>query len=246
MSDLPIWLLNLERSPERRAFMEEQFKRLDLEYEIFKAVDGLQLSQDELACYSRQDALRCSERELLPTEIGCALSHARIWQRIVEEGLEKVLVFEDDILIGTMMPHILRVLDRLPPDWEFINFVSDAGRTVIGDPVFDIHRVCRFNGYFNRLGAYMLTGNAAKKLLKHVYPIRWPADALTGLTHITGLIAYGIDPQVAALRGCHSDIHVDDSYLTVNRSCKAKIRLLFSKYINAQLFLFNKCFKEQR
>jgi GR25 family glycosyltransferase involved in LPS biosynthesis len=38
--DLPIWVLNLERSKERRAFMEKQLQNLDLEFEIIKAVDG--------------------------------------------------------------------------------------------------------------------------------------------------------------------------------------------------------------
>ncbi|STO71297.1 lipooligosaccharide galactosyltransferase I [Avibacterium paragallinarum] len=42
--------------------------------------------------------------------------------------------------------------------------------------------------------AYLITLNGAKKLLKQAYPIRMPADFLTGLLQLTGIKAYGIEP----------------------------------------------------
>lgn len=243
---LPIWVLNLERSPERRAFMAGQFSRLSLDYEIISAVDGLKLTIDELERYSKIDAMRCSERELLPGEIGCALSHARIWQKIVDENIEQVLVFEDDIMIGEMMFKVLEELHMLPVDWEFINFATNAGRIPFGEPVYDIYRICRFTCFANCTGAYLINNSGARKLLNHVYPIRWTADGLTGNSYITGLVAYGVDPLVVAQLNCHSDIHIDASYSKLPRSFKAKMRTIFRKYINIQEFLFNKCFKVQK
>ena len=35
-------------------------------------------------------------RDILPGEIGCTTSHIQVWERIVEEGLEKTLILEDD------------------------------------------------------------------------------------------------------------------------------------------------------
>jgi glycosyl transferase, family 25 len=243
---LPIWILNMERSIERRAFMEEQFSRLNLEYEIIAAVDGLKLTNNELSRYSKKDAMRCSERELSPGEIGCVLSHARMWQRIVDEDLKQVLIFEDDVLIGEMLIRILDDLCKLPPDWEFINFVTDAGKVTFGDPICDIHRVCNFNYYPNRLGAYLINKSGAQKLLKEVYPVRWTADGLTGFSYITGLVTYGIEPEVVALRKCNSDIYMDNRHFTIQRSFKAKLRTIFRKFINGQEFVFNKFFKIQK
>jgi len=242
---LPIWVLNLERSIERRTFMEEQLSRLNLEYEIIAAVDGLKLTSDELSRYSKKDAMRCSESELNPGQIGCVLSHARMWQRIVDENLTRVLILEDDALIGEMLLRILDNLAKLPPDWEYINFVTDVGKIPFGDPVCDIHRVCNFAYYPNGTVAYLINKSGAQKLLKEVYPIRWTADGLTGKTYITGLVAYGIDPQVVALRSCNSDIYMDNRHVAVRRSCKSKLRTIFRKFINLQEFVFNKFFKIQ-
>ena len=43
----PIWVLSLERSKDRRLFMENQLKGLNLEFEIIKAVDGQALTEDD-------------------------------------------------------------------------------------------------------------------------------------------------------------------------------------------------------
>lgn len=243
---LPIWVLNLERSPERRAFIEALLNTLKLDYEIVNAVDGLKLTSEDILLYSRKDAMRCSERELNLGEIGCALSHVRMWQRIIDENINQVLIFEDDILIGEMMLRVLEVLDKLPKDWEFVNFATSAGKIPFGEPIYDIYRVCEFTCFANCTGAYLINNSGARKLLKHAYPIRWTADGLTGKTYITGLVAYGIEPQLVALRQCISDIHIDNSYFTLKRSFNAKLRMIFRKFINAQEFLFNKCLKVQK
>ncbi len=36
------------------------------------------------------------KRDILPGEIGCMSSHIHVWERIVAEGLERTLIFEDD------------------------------------------------------------------------------------------------------------------------------------------------------
>ena len=44
----------------------------------------------------------------------------------------------------------------------------------------------------------------------HVYPIRWAADGLTGITYITDLISYGVDPKVSSHSNFESDIWKDE------------------------------------
>lgn len=47
-----------------------------------------------------------------------------------------------------------------------------------------------------RATAYLITQEGANKLLKLAYPIRMPADYLTGALQLTGLNAYGVEPLV--------------------------------------------------
>lgn len=56
-----------------------------------------------------------------------------------------------------------------------------------------------------RTTAYLITQEGANKLLKLAYPIRMPADYLTGALQLTGLNAYGVEPP-CVFRGIDSEI----------------------------------------
>src|ERR1044071_5972478 len=114
----PIWVANLARSPERRLFMQQQFASLDLSYRIINATDGKKLSREELQNYSKRHALKAKRRELSTGEIGCALTHAKIYQQMLDENLEEVLILEDDIVVTQDLLHVLLQRRKFPPEWE--------------------------------------------------------------------------------------------------------------------------------
>jgi glycosyl transferase family 25 len=207
----PIWVANLARSPERRRFMQEQFASLDLSYRIINASDGKQLSREELRKYSKRHALKFKRRELSTGEIGCALTHANIYQQMLDENLEEVLILEDDIVLTRDLLDVLLQRRRFPPEWEAVNFANTSAQAIpLEEPVCKDYRICRFRGIANRTSAYLLNRQGAKKLIEHVYPIRLPADDFVGLTYITGLRLYGITPSVVAPADFKSDIWSDE------------------------------------
>ena len=137
-----------------------------------------------------------------------------------------------------MLIRLLDHLESLPADWEFVNLSTSAKHVPFGEPIFDIYRPCRFEGYSHTSVAYLIRNSGAKKLLDHVYPIRWFADGLTARPHITGLITYGIHPPVAAHGNFASTIWTcDDTTFTRSRywQVKAIIRLGFREIINTLL-----------
>lgn len=196
---IPIWILNLERSGDRRKYMERQLNELNWRFEIIPAVDSKHLRSEDLKYYSAQEAMKTIQRELKPGEIGCALSHARMWERIVAENIEEVLILEDDVTIKRELLDVLGWRSTFPEDWEFINFRTDVQKIPFGSPVHTKYRICRFQSYANRTCAYFINTKGAKKLRDHVYPIRWAADGLTGRTYISDLVSYGIHPDLVEL-----------------------------------------------
>jgi GR25 family glycosyltransferase involved in LPS biosynthesis len=74
--------------------------------------------------------------------------------------------------------------------------------------------------------AYLLTLEGAKMLLKKAFPVRMPADALTGRTHVTGIKAYGVFPEVAAIAGFESSIWKGDTVPRKRRFYKKLKKLL--------------------
>ena len=219
----PVWVLNLERSVDRRKFMEEQLNRLGWRYEFIRAVDGRSLSRKQLDLYSKAEAMKYKHRELGRGEVGCALSHAGMWQRLVEDGLEAVLILEDDVLVGEMLARILSNIDVFPDDWDLVNFKTDVAQLPFGEPFFDIYKFCRFASPPNRTCAYLLSLAGARKLLREAFPIRRPVDDYIGSRCLHDVKAYGIDPQVVALRGEESDIWLQDDYYALERSGKTRV-----------------------
>ncbi len=96
-----IFMINLERRPERRARMIESFRILGLEVENFTAIDGGELTDEKLKKIGIEFLDGYADpylnRPMTLGEIGCFLSHFYIWEKMVAEKLEEVLILEDDI-----------------------------------------------------------------------------------------------------------------------------------------------------
>jgi len=81
--------------------MEELFEELGIEAEYFEAVDGKELTTERLQemgvrfLPSYEDPYH--HRAMTMGEIGCFLSHYRIWVTMVRKELKEVLILEDDI-----------------------------------------------------------------------------------------------------------------------------------------------------
>lgn len=205
-NQLPVFVVNLERSPARRQSMELQLQGLGIAYEIFPAVDGMRLSEDQRTKYSEVEAMRALGRPLVKTQIGCALSHINIYEKIVSEGIPECVVLEDDIFIGKMFKSVLEMRSRLPKDWDLVNFCTDARQLPFGEALTDIYRASSYLEPANRTSAYLINLRGAKKLLDVAYPIRYEADGLTGRPHLSGLVSYGVSPAIVALQDVESDI----------------------------------------
>lgn len=96
-----IFMINLLRRPERRIKMERSFKEIGLDVEYMAAIDGQKLSQeylDEIGVkYLPGYADPFQNRPMTKGEIGCFLSHYRVWEQQVARELNEILVLEDDI-----------------------------------------------------------------------------------------------------------------------------------------------------
>lgn len=203
---LPIWVLNLKPDTERLAFMTKQLNALGLPFTVVEALDGDRLSESDWKLYSEDRARKFSGRELVRGEVGCALSHARMWERIVREDIPEAMIFEDDVHIGAAFPALLARRNRLPPDWELVNFSTNSAEEPFGDFLFDIYRASRHKDLPDLASAYLLNRRGARKLLDHAYPIGHTADGLTWRTDITGVVSYGVYPRVVILADFGSSI----------------------------------------
>jgi len=193
----PIWVINLRRSTDRRAHITTQLDGLGLRYEFVEAVDGRDLSPEELAeRYRRRESFAVLGRELAPGEVGCSLSHLKLYRKLLDEGLEEVVVLEDDAVVSPAFLDVVHHRDALPDDWEVVLLYRSRGPASCwgARPLGRQHRCVRLacNAYGSL--AYLLRPSGARKLIAYNDPVRVAADHVTsGLVRI-GLRIYAIDP----------------------------------------------------
>lgn len=92
------FIIHLEKDTARKDFMEQQLQKTGIEYEFFQALSAKDIPVEEL--HSLVAPGRIGNPFCTAWEIGCAISHCRIYEEIVDKKIDKALIFEDDIEIN--------------------------------------------------------------------------------------------------------------------------------------------------
>ncbi|WP_241189797.1 glycosyltransferase family 25 protein [Enterobacter ludwigii] len=99
---MKIFIVNLKKSVERRKKMEAQLNALGLSAEFIEAVDGRLMSEEE-----RKGVTANVNYAFLPGEIGCALSHQKIYKKMIDEKIGEALILEDDVVLNDDFKNVL-------------------------------------------------------------------------------------------------------------------------------------------
>ena len=120
---MKIFLINLDRRPDRLQFVASQLNNLQLDFERISAIDGEKINIETLNDIKINNNRHYIERSRLLSmgEIGCALSHRLIWKRMLEQNLDYALILEDDVTIDAKLLDILT--DKTIRNYDFINLL---------------------------------------------------------------------------------------------------------------------------
>lgn len=182
------YVINLDKNPERLAFMSSQLNRFGIAFDRFPAVYGKALSKKERQTgFSRIRSFIASKKKLSDAEIGVAMSHAGCYRKMVEDNVTAALVFEDDVRLTDSFPETLRrveaFLDRERP--QIVVFsgygVSDAET---------LPQEIRAEKSIWCADAYCLNLAAARLILKANWPVITVADAFKRWHRRFGLELY--------------------------------------------------------
>lgn len=203
------FVVNLKRAAERRKVMAEHLAQFGVDFEFFEATDGRALSAEEEQKVGTSDQVildmaggrKCMvEDKMSPPEVGCALSHLRLYQHILDQGLDRAVIIEDDVTVNADTMLALDHLDVIKEPWDVVHFSCDLGIKSLPwthKYYFDQKR----DMYFSRLGMhnatldaifncrrvcfgtvlYVVTPRACEVLLEKGYPARINADYLLGI-----------------------------------------------------------------
>jgi GR25 family glycosyltransferase involved in LPS biosynthesis len=153
----PIYYLNLDGQPERKEYMEKQFKYWEIDnYTRISAYDG---REDDLS-----EIIKGKDPDNMTTgEIGCTTSHLKAIKHWMETSDSPyAVIMEDDVDIQTVRFWDFTwadFLSKVPYDWDVIQLAIIC----TGDLHVKLHK--RFVNDFST-AAYMITRHHAEKLLK--------------------------------------------------------------------------------
>jgi glycosyl transferase family 25 len=236
-----IFVLTLRRATDRHPLLERALS--GLRYEVVYGEDKVDLDLADLEARGIYDdrgarQLHRHGRGVTLGHIACVLSHARIWRRVLDEGHQRVLVFEDD---AEPIPETIAlapaVLAQLPRSFE-LAYLGYNGREEVtlrrrldraAYVALGAARLIRWTarealnslprpysanlrraGLHDHTHAYALTRSAARKLLAFQSPVRMNVD--TGIARLVvrgELEAYVAEPKLFRQRGGTSYIVPD-------------------------------------
>ncbi|XP_043286246.1 glycosyltransferase 25 family member isoform X2 [Venturia canescens] len=167
-----VYMINLERRPERRARMEQCFEELGILSETINAVDGRTLNSTALDKWGVKimpnyaDPYR--KRPMTMGEIGCFLSHYVIWKKAFDNNFDRIMVLEDDVRFEPFFRQrihlLLNEIDQLHLQWDLIYLGRKKISKEEESPV-DGSKLLWQVGYSYWTIGYMLSQSGVKKLL---------------------------------------------------------------------------------
>lgn len=196
---IQIFFINLVSQPERLAWFTKQCLALGIDAVRVDAVDGRELSNQELDPYRQR---RRMDTHFGPAEIGCYLSHRRAWEQFLKSDRDWGFIAEDDIHLALDSAYFFRSTEWIPPDASVIKAESTFKKCHLGKAVGlsgnvrSLHRLLSLHGGG---GGYFLSRNGAAALCNHARIIAEPVDLLIfdpKLGFFDKNIVYQIDPAI--------------------------------------------------
>lgn len=120
---LPIFYINLATRPDRNEQITQQLAQLNLKAERITAVNGSLLTEQETRFVNQEQFLLNTKRKITNGEIGCAMSHRLIWQKMLDDNLDYALILEDDVVLDK---ELLTLLNNTSfyQQFDFLNLSS--------------------------------------------------------------------------------------------------------------------------
>ena len=114
-----IFVISLENSISRQNHIKKEFSKEGIPFSFFSAI-----TPNEIKDTSKDLGIDISKADLTSGEKACFLSHFSLWKKMINENMEYICIFEDDIYLGECIYDFLLNINMYPKDFDIIKLES--------------------------------------------------------------------------------------------------------------------------
>ena len=215
---LPIFVINLDRRPDRLTSITAQLESLGLEARRIPAVDAETYDLEDDPSLSFRG--RMLSRRFDRGSGACLLSHFEAMRAVASSGAEAGLILEDDVTLSSQLPLFIGSIEWWPEKAAVLKLEAPYGQTSRHLPVLGRPETAYCGRELRRIklwcwgsGAYLIRAQAATDILREYQSISIPIDNFlfdmrTSRT-ARKLRPFIVSPALAyhPLDGMESDVH---------------------------------------
>lgn len=216
-----IFVINLPHRADKRSEMLAQGEKYHLPLEIIDAVNGSELTEGDLKT-KVHDYPACA---LTKGVVGCALSHLKIYKKMIDDNLPIALVLEDDAILHEGLAEVLEKIKSLDHNEKPQAYLLSSH--YYASPVLrQINEKYSLHVFIDgsQGHGYALNRKAAESLHENLLPIKWEADKWYYFQQM-GLVS--VNCVVPHIIGVNGVAEISDLY--AERAAQNKKR---RKYLN--------------
>ena len=215
-----IYVITLKRATDRHLHIQQELD--GLHYSIFYGADKNDLNLEQLTLKKEYDPELAIKKNVMHKrmtagEVGCSLSHKMIYEEVIKQQYNKVLILEDDVVIDREKIRLFDSISReLPDNWQlwylgytknvappanaftkklFYHFCYSLGiKRTLNHTVINNLYPAPYSAHLKKAGfhdcthAYAITNDAARILLEQQTPLQYNADNLLAFTCTNDLL----------------------------------------------------------
>lgn len=158
------YVISLTTALDRRTHIINEFGKQNVPFVFFDAMTPAQV--DALA---QKFNVNITNANLTQGELACLFSHICLWQKAIDENLDYIAIFEDDIYLGENADHFLNRSDWIPQACGLIKLEHFYSPLVLGktEKTYSHRKIKQLMQRNLGTAGYILSKNMAVILLNY-------------------------------------------------------------------------------
>lgn len=174
------FVISLSTASERREHICSEFGKKSISFDFFDA-----LTPEPAALFAKELNLNVDRQSLTKGEVACFMSHVFLWNKMINENIPHMAIFEDDIYLGENVKVFLTDNSWIDSNWHLIKIEEFTSKVALGQQIKTFNSEpdrALFELKSKNLGTagYILSLHGAKQLISYIQSL----DKLIALDHL--------------------------------------------------------------